>query len=76
MAAVHIFDRTLPILYLWQDIAKFVILAAVHEFGRSNAKINTHMFHNFYLSLSLPLFYLLGIDTYLKIGLNSLNLIM
>jgi hypothetical protein len=41
MAAVHIFGRTLPILYLWQDFAQFVNLAAVHEFGRSNAKINT-----------------------------------
>ena len=49
-------------------------LAAVHEFGRRKAKINTHMFLNLYHSLSLPLFYLLGVDTHLKSALHSLNL--
>ena len=51
-------------------------LAPVQEFGRRNTKINTHTFKflNLYHSLSLPLFYLLGVDTHLKSALHSLNL--
>ncbi len=49
-AAPHIiFGRTLPILYLWQDCAKFVNLAVIHK------KINTQIVSQL-VSLSLYIY--------------------
>ncbi len=65
----------------WQPYTSLAELCQFYNFGRilpsswlRQPYTNLAMFLNLYHSLSLPLFYLLGVVIHLKSGLDSLNL--